>query len=167
MALLAPLPKLGTATGDRLLRARSRRRRRGTAASSIRTNAESSGPVRPGPAGNCSTMGITLVPSDSGSVSPGLIAAGPAEGRDVQGHAGVAAGTRRTAADPVRRRGPPLDRRFYTGVPGTVSRRGPTRPGPHSAYLPTRVSDPLARAGPPNQFGPEPPYAATGFRADQ
>ena len=60
---------------------------------------------------------------------PPLVAvAGPAAGRDVPGHAGVAAHARRPEAGPVRRRGPALGRRVHPGVPGAVPRRGPARP---------------------------------------
>ena len=59
---------------------------------------------------------------------PPLVAvAGPAEGRDVPGHAGVAAHARRPEAGPVRRRGPALGGRVHPGVPGAVPRRGPAR----------------------------------------
>ncbi len=95
-----------------------------------------------------------------------LVVPGPAEGRDVPGHAGVAAHARRPAAGPVRRRGPALGGRVHPGVPGAVPRRGPARPDPDRAHLPPRVPDALARGRPPDQPGPEPPDAAPGRRPD-
>ena len=97
---------------------------------------------------------------------PLVAAAGPAEGRDVPGHAGVAAHARRPEADPVRRRGPALGGRVHPGVPGAVPRRGPARLDPHPAHLPPRVPDALARGRPPDQPGPEPPHPAPGRRPD-
>src|SRR5207302_2861592 len=124
------------------------------------------GAVRPGPAGGRAAVGVPPVPADPGAVPPALVAAGPAEGRDVPGHAGVAARARRPPADPVRRRGPALGGRLHPGVPGAIPRRGPARPDPDRAHLPPRVPDTLARPRPPDQPGPEPPEPAPGRRPD-
>ena len=95
-----------------------------------------------------------------------LAVAGPAEGRDVPAHAGVAARARRPQAGPVRRRGPALGGRVHPGVPGAVPRRVPARPNPDRAHLPPRVQAAVARRRPPDQPGPEPPDPAPGRRPD-
>ena len=97
---------------------------------------------------------------------PPSLTSGPAERGDVPGPAGVAAHARRPEAGPVRRRGPALGGRVHPGVPGAVHRRRPERLDPHSAHLPPRVQDSLARRHPPDQPGFEPPYPAPGRRPD-
>src|SRR5207245_2840128 len=104
VAVLAALPEHGTVPGHRLLRADPRLRPRGAPAGPVRPHAPPPGAVRPGPAGGRAAVGVAPVPADAGSISPALVAAGPAEGRDVPTHAGVAARARRPPADAVRRR---------------------------------------------------------------
>src|SRR6516165_10166820 len=144
MAMLTPLPEHGAVPGHRFLRAGTRLRSRGAAASPLRPFAPTPGELSPGATGDHAAVGVAAVAADAGPLSPALPVAGPAEGRNVPGDAGLAAHAGRPQADPVRRRGPALGRCVHPGVPGAVPRRGPARLDPHPSHLLPRVPDALA-----------------------
>src|SRR5205823_11579035 len=124
-------------TGPRL-------RPRRAAAGPVRPAAPQPGAVWPGPTGDRAAVGVAAVVAHTGPIPPTIAVAGPATGRNVPDHAGLAAHARCPETDPVRRRGPALGRCLHPGVPGTVPRRGPARLDSHVAHLPARVPDALA-----------------------